>query len=173
MITMILATCENGAIGKGDGLPWSFLPDDMKRFKELTVDKTVLMGRKTWETIPEKFRPLPKRTNLVASQDPAFHPDGVTVVRDVRELLAEYQEDDRELMVMGGAQLYKLAHPYARYMHITYIYGRFKGDTHYTPCIVGWEFLKQKNHPMDERHEHAFSFFTLERVHDKQGRRIR
>ena len=115
---------ENRVIGRDGGLPWQ-LPDDLKHFKRLTVDHTVIMGRKTFEEISQ---PLANRRNVVISRNPDFRPQGVTVVPSLAEALA-LGATEREVFVIGGGEIYRQAMPQADRIYLTVIHARVEGDT--------------------------------------------
>ena len=107
-ISIIVAIAENGLIGRDGDLPWR-LSEDLKRFKETTMGKPIIMGRKTWKSIG---RPLPGRPNVVISRDPNYAADGIDVVQSVEQAFARARElGSDEIMVIGGAEIYRLALP--------------------------------------------------------------
>jgi dihydrofolate reductase len=111
--SLIWAQSTSGIIGRAGGIPWQ-LPEDMARFKALTMGHTVVMGRRTWESLPAKFRPLPGRRNIVLTQQSDFKADGATVVRSFEEALTE-----PDTWVVGGEQIYTLAMPRATRCEVT------------------------------------------------------
>ncbi|WP_163506152.1 dihydrofolate reductase [Fodinicola acaciae] len=127
MIGVEWAQSSNGVIGRDGVLPWH-LPEDMAHFRTLTAGATVLMGRRTWESLPPRFRPLPGRRNLVLSRRPQ---DGVETFADLSQALAAASGD---VWVMGGAAVYEAALPYADRIVVTEIQESFDGDT-YAPKI--------------------------------------
>lgn len=159
-IALVAAIAENGVIGRGGGLPWR-LPDDLKFFKKLTVDHTVIMGRKTYE---EVNRPLANRRNVVISRDPAFRPDGVVVVPSLEEALALGATED-EVFVIGGGEIYRLALPYADRLYLTIVHAAVEGDT-YFPAFdkEAWVLDDELFHAADERHAMSFTFRTYVRL---------
>jgi len=155
MITLIAAVAENGCIGKNNALPWR-LPEDMKHFKDLTTGKTVLMGRKTWESLPEKFRPLPNRTNVVVTRQPEYPvPEGVHVHRTIESALAEHA--DQDLFVLGGADIYKQTMDVADRLEITRVKQTVDGDAFF-PEINPVLWKEVRNEPHD-----GLAFVTYER----------
>lgn len=130
-IKMIYAITHNGVIGKDGGLPWR-IPGDLKRFRELTLGHVVLMGRKTWESLP--VRPLTGRVNVVLSRDPAFHPEGALVFKDVQDVLTQFA--DQDIWVIGGGQIYEQLLDVADEHYVTYIDQDIDGDT-YGPELRG------------------------------------
>ncbi|AXB43344.1 dihydrofolate reductase [Amycolatopsis albispora] len=123
MIGLVWAQAANGVIGRDGTLPWH-LPEDLKHFRTLTAGATVLMGRRTWESLPPRFRPLPGRRNLVLSRTPQ---EGVETFADLPAALAAVSGD---AWVIGGAAVYRAALPYADRIVVTEIRESFDGDTH-------------------------------------------
>lgn len=115
MITLIWAQDKNRAIGANGTIPWR-LPEDMKHFKEVTLHSTVIMGRKTWESLPVKHRPLTERKNVVISRNPEYDATGATVYSSVESAL---QANNQEIMVIGGGEIYAAALPYADRVIVT------------------------------------------------------
>lgn len=126
MISLIAAVARNGVIGKEGRLLWH-LPEDMKYFRETTRGKPVVMGRKTWESLPDAFRPLPGRQNIVLSRNPAYQAPGATLAVSLDEALQHASLAD-EIFVIGGAELYRLALPRAGRLYLTEIDADFEGD---------------------------------------------
>lgn len=158
-LVLVVARARNGVIGRDNGLPWH-LPDDLRHFKALTVGKPILMGRRTFESIG---RPLPGRLNIVLTRDPAFRPDGVTVAHDLDAALAA-AGDAPELMVIGGADLYRQLLPRAARIELTEVDGDVPGDTRLDAFpAADWVETSRTAHAADARHAWAFSFVTLER----------
>lgn len=114
-VGLIWAQSSSGVIGRGGGIPWQ-LPEDLVRFKELTMGHTVVMGRLTWESLPAKVRPLPGRRNVVVTRQPDFTADGATVVASLDDALT-----DPDTWVVGGEQIYTLAMPWASRCEVTEI----------------------------------------------------
>lgn len=159
-MSLVAAMAENRVIGRGGGLPWR-LPDDLRHFKKLTVDHTVIMGRKTFEEIK---RPLDNRRNVVISRNPGFRPRGVTVVPTLREALA-LGATEEEVFVIGGGEIYRLALPVADRLHLTVVHAAVEGDTTFPAFEEGdWVLVQEEYHPVDQRHEHAFTIRQYDRV---------
>jgi dihydrofolate reductase len=158
-ISLVVAMDENGVIGRDGELPWR-LPEDLKHFRRLTLGKTVLMGRKTWDSLG---KPLDGRRNWVLSRDPAFHPAGAEVFHSFKDALAAHQ--DGELAVIGGAEIFRQALPLANVVHLTRVHARVDGDTRF-PDWAPADFRQtaRVDHPADARHAHAYSFITLQRA---------
>src|ERR1043166_3052111 len=158
MITLVVGLDENRLIGVRGGLPWR-LPNDLKRFKALTLGKIVLMGRKTWASLG---RPLPQRENWVLTRDDAFQAEGARRFRDLAE--AVDAAGARELMVIGGAEVYRKALPLAQRIELTQVHAKVEGDTWFPELDQAqWRETFREDHPADERHAHAYSFVTLDR----------
>ncbi|MBP5408017.1 MAG: dihydrofolate reductase, partial [Bacilli bacterium] len=124
MISMIFAMDKNNLIGKGNSLPWHYSLD-LKYFKETTLNHTVIMGENTFYSLG---KPLPNRKNVVATLNPDFKADGVTVIHDLIKFLKENIDTEEELFVIGGAQIYKLSMLYAKRLYITHIDRAHEGD---------------------------------------------
>jgi dihydrofolate reductase len=158
-VTLVAAVAENGVIGSGNRMPWH-LPADLKRFKALTMGKPVLMGRKTFEAIG---KPLPGRRNLVLTRAAELRVSGIEVVHGVEQALGTCAEAD-ELMVIGGAEVYRLFLPLARRMHLTRVHAAVVGDTRFPNCDWNeWRKVERSTHPRDERNPYAMTFLVLER----------
>jgi len=159
-VTLIAALADNGVIGRKGALPWH-LPDDLKRFKSLTLGKPVLMGRRTFESIG---RPLPERRNLVLSRRPLGPTAGVEFVTSLDAAYA-LARDAPELCVIGGAALFAQALSAAARLQLTWVHGEIAGDV-YFPLrdFTGWRELERTEHAQDARHAYAMSFVTLERA---------
>jgi dihydrofolate reductase len=159
LISLIVAMAQNGVIGRDNALPWR-LPEDLKRFKEFTLGKPILMGRRTFEAIG---RPLPRRANLVLTRDRDWRSPGVIPVHSVEEALLQTRTCD-ELVVIGGAEIYRLLLPLARRIYLTHVHADIPGDT-YFPAFdpAQWDDVELHTQPADERHAHPITFVTLER----------
>lgn len=126
-ISFVVARARNGVIGADNRIPWR-IQEDMKRFKAITMGKPVIMGRKTWESLPRK--PLPGRTNIVLTRDFAFAPDGARVAHSRDDALVEARaENPEEIMIIGGAEIYRDFLPHATRIHLTEIDADIEGDT--------------------------------------------
>ena len=160
VVSLIVAMAENGVIGREGSLPWH-LGEDLKRFKATTMGKPILMGRKTYESIG---RALPGRMNIVLTRDEKWSAPGVVAVRSVAEALALAGEA-AELMVIGGAQVYRSMLPRARRIYLTQLHAQIEGDT-YFPAFdrSQWREVERDAHPADENNTHPVSFVRLERA---------
>ena len=160
-IAFVVAFDRNKVIGKGGALPWK-LPDDMKHVRELTIGKPLIMGRRTYDSIG---RPLPQRTNIVLTRDPSFHPDGVRVARTPDEAL-KIAGDAPEVIVFGGADVFRQFLPMAERIYLTQVDADVGGDTFFDFGGTNWRVLENTAHPADERHAYPFNFITLERIRE-------
>jgi len=159
IISLIAAMGEDRVIGIDNRLPWR-LPADMKHFRALTLGKPVLMGRKTFDSIG---KPLPGRTNIVVSQDPAFQPQGVRVARTLAEALAA-GVDAAEIMVIGGASFYAQLLPQAQRLYLTQIHHPFSGDAFFPAWDHHeWHEIAREDHDADQDNVYSYSFITLSR----------
>jgi dihydrofolate reductase len=166
-VSILVAVAENGVIGRGGKLPWH-LGDDLKRFKQLTLGHTIVMGRKTWESIG---RPLPGRRSIVISRQPDYSAEGATVVAGLDDALkvAEAVGDD-EVFVIGGAEIYRLAIPRMDRFCVTLVNATIEGDTVF-PDFESL-FMKiadsrdwvstQSDHDADVNNQYPFTFVTFQ-----------
>jgi dihydrofolate reductase len=162
MISLIVAMDQNRLIGVNNGLPWR-LPDDMRWFVEKTMGKSVIMGRKTYDSIPAKFKPLHGRHNIIVTRNPRFQAEGCTVVHSLSAALAA-AGDAPEVVIGGGAQIYVEALPRAQCLYLTMVEGRFAGDTYFPPFDpVTWREIYRQTHEADSRHTHRFTWLVLVR----------
>lgn len=153
-IALVAALDRNRAIGRAGEMPWH-LPDDLKRFKALTLGKPVLMGRKTALAIG---RPLPGRSNLVLTRAESAPFDGQTVVRSLDDALAH--ADGAELMVIGGGEIYAVAMPRATRMRLTEVDATTPDADTFFPWFDprDWREVARAHHPIDAKHAFAFDF---------------
>lgn len=158
-LTIIAALAENDVIGRGGTLPWH-LPDDLRRFKSLTMGRPILMGRRTFESIG---RPLPGRRNLVLTHGSQPLPKGVHGVGSLALALEECAKDP-ELCVIGGAEVYRQALPQADRLELTRVHATFDGDVAFPDYHPErWREVSRIEHAADDRHACAMTFLTLER----------
>ena len=135
-LVIVVARARNGVIGIENRLPWH-LPEDLKHFKALTTGNAVIMGRKTWESLPPKFRPLPERLNIVVTRDRGYVADGATVAHSLPEAVAA--AGDRRAFVIGGAEIYAQALPLATRLEITEVDADIAGDAFFpAPDAAAW-----------------------------------
>lgn len=160
IVTAVVAIAENRAIGKNNELLWH-LPKDLKHFKEITKGHTIIMGRKTFDSIG---KPLPHRRNIVITRRKDLEIEGAEVVGSVDEALAGCTADD-EVFIVGGAEIYKLAMPKMDRIYLTTVHASYDADV-YFPEIdhTIWKEVATEKHDPDEKHAVAFTFSTLERI---------
>ncbi len=159
-LTLLAAVARNGIIGRENGLPWR-LPDDLRRFRTLTLGKTVVMGRKTYESLPGS---LPGRHSIVVSRDQGFAaaPHDIEVARSLEEALARARST--EIFIIGGASLYRQTLDRADRLYLTQIDADIEGDSSFPAYDPqDWELVADEPHMADDRHAHAFRFLKLER----------
>ena len=154
ILTLLAAVARNGVIGIDNRLPWH-LPADLKHFKALTLGHTVIMGRKTWESLPAKFRPLPGRRNIVVTRDSNYHAEGAVVALSLPAAIAA--AGSGEAFVIGGAELYAAALPLADRLQLTEIDAAFEGDTWF-PSIDphDWRETARETHRDEAGFDYAF-----------------
>lgn len=153
-VTLVVGVAENGVIGRDGGMPWR-LSSDLRRFKATTMGKPVVMGRKTWESLPK--RPLPGRHNVVVTRDPAYRAEGATVAGSLDEALAIARgEGAEEACVIGGGEIYAAALPLADTLDVTHVLADIDGDTLF-PAIDSalWRAVSSEDHPAGEKDSHA------------------
>ena len=160
-ISIVVAVARNGAIGYQNKLLYR-LKADMKRFKALTTGHTVLMGRRTFESLPKGA--LPNRRNIVLTRSRRKF-EGTEVYPSLQEALT-HCADDEHVFIIGGAQIYQAALPLAHTLHLTEIHAHFAdADTFFPPLERGeWVEVERECHPADERHAHPYDFITLKRT---------
>ena len=158
-LSIIAALAENRVIGRDNQLPWR-LPADLAHFKRLTMGKPIIMGRRTWESLPGL---LPHRTHLVVTRDGEYRADGAHVVHSIKDAI-EFAGDAPELMVVGGARLYAQTIPLATCMYLTYVHEHIDGDARFPDYEEGeWVEVSRERHGADDRNPHAYSFVELRR----------
>lgn len=157
-ISLIAAVARNGVIGTDNALPWR-LPEDLRRFKALTLGHPVIMGRKTWESIG---RPLPGRRNIIVTRNDSFAAEGCETAGSVEAAIAACAGTTDEVFVIGGAQIYAQALPLAQRLHLTEIQADFPGDAHFPAFDRGfWRESARESHRTDEGLE--FDFVVYDR----------
>ncbi|MFT5710717.1 MAG: dihydrofolate reductase [Halioglobus sp.] len=165
-LSVIVAVAENGVVGKNNALPWQ-IPADLQYFKRTTLGKPIVMGRKTFESIG---RPLPGRTNIVISSNPAYAAEGVSVVSSLSDALALARkvaliDGSDELMVIGGAAIYESAVPLADRLYVTEIHASVAGDAYLSPLDWdNWVECSREWHAAIEPNTYDFSFVVYDRT---------
>ena len=159
-LSLIAAIGKNRELGKDGQLLWH-LPDDMRRFKELTVGHPVIMGRKTWKSLPERFRPLPGRTNIVVTRQVGYEARGATVAGSLEgaRAVAAHAPGFDEIFVIGGGELYAAALPYANRLYLTLVDDEADADTFFPPYEQDFKIISDEVGTGDPPHR----FLTLER----------
>ena len=156
MIIMIAAAAENNALGKNNDLVWH-LPDDFKRFKELTSGHHIIMGRKTFESFPKL---LPNRTHIIITRQKKYQPEHCIVVDSIEKAL-EFVPEDENAFIIGGGEIYKQSLEYADVIELTRVHGLFEADTYFPEINPDhWELIEEEYHPKDEKHLIDFTYQT-------------
>lgn len=161
-VSLIVAMDRNRGIGRDNDLMWH-LPNDMRFFKETTENQIVVMGRKNYDSIPEKYRPLPNRENVILTKNTAFEASNCSVFNSLHAALSAYESDkNRKLFIIGGGQIYKLALDanILEEMFITHIDGDYEADTFFPDFNESdWNKELLMSQSIDERHQHDFKVF--------------
>ena len=157
---LIYARAANGVIGRDGGLPWH-LPEDLAHFKAVTLGAPVIMGRKTWDSLPPKFRPLPGRRNIVVTRQADWHAPGAEVARSFESAIALCKDADRA-WVIGGAQLYAQAVALARVAEVTEIEQDVDGDAFAPTLGPAWHEVARERHRSSKGL--PFSFVTYQQT---------
>lgn len=163
-IRLIAAIGKKYELGKDNQLLWS-LPDDLQYFREKTVHKPIIMGRKTFESIG---RPLPKRTNIVVTRNHEYSAPGVTIVHSLNAAISTAQKQNPdEICIIGGAQIYALGLTHATHLSLTHVEGEFVDADTFFPHIEweNWKEISRVDHARDEEHDFSFSIVEYERKH--------
>jgi len=160
VISLIVAMARNGVIGRDNRLPWR-LPADLAHFKAVTMGKPMVMGRKTWESLPGL---LPGRRHIVVTRDPDYRADDCTLVHSLEQAIAA-AGDVPEVMIVGGGTIYKEMLPRADRLYLTLVDVAVEGDARFPRIDFSeWRECARESHPADERNAHAYTFVELERV---------
>ena len=159
-ISIVVAMAANRVIGRDNQLPWH-LPADLQHFKQTTMGKPILMGRKTWESIG---RPLPGRTNIVITRDENYEAPGCVVVHSIEAALQAAAKQD-EVMIIGGAEFYRQLLPRTNRIYLTRINEDFEGDILFPELISSeWQEVERVDCDADDKNPHSYSFIRLDRV---------
>lgn len=160
VISLVAAAADNNVIGKNNTLPWR-MPADMKFFMNLTMGHTVVMGRKTYESMG---RPLPKRKNVVITRNKDFKAEGCIVVSSLQEM-KELCKEDGEVFIIGGAEIYKLSMKLADKIYLTRIHGDFEGDAHFPEIHADiWAETSKTGYLADEKNPYPYTFLVYSRI---------
>lgn len=159
-VTLIVAASTNNAIGKDNKMLWH-LPEDFKYFKRNTIEHSIIMGRKTFDSIG---RALPERRNIVLSRDQDWSADEVDVANSLDEVFS-YCRDEREVFIIGGANLYKQTMPLANKILLTRVHAEIPGDAFFPELsTTEWKLVSQESHSKDDKHAYDYSFEVWERI---------
>jgi len=161
IISIIAAMGNDRVIGINNQLPWK-LPADMKFFRSTTMGKPIIMGRKTYESIG---KPLPGRTNIIITRDLDFHAEGCIVAHSIEEALKQTGAT-KEVMIIGGASLYKQVLPLAQRFYLTRVHADFEGDSYFPEFNPQeWSLIERTDHEADERNAYDYSFLVMDKNH--------
>ncbi|MDG1849677.1 MAG: dihydrofolate reductase [Flavobacteriales bacterium] len=166
-VSLIIAVSENQVIGKNNDLVWH-LPEDMKFFKKTTEAHFVIMGRKNFESIPHKYRPLPNRTNVIVTRQSSYEAEGCVVVRSIIEAIEKAKEaGDTEPFIIGGGEIYRhaLENDLIDRVYLTRVHENFDGDTFFPKLGTEWKLISSKKKHADDKH---FCDFTYE-IYEKEA----
>lgn len=158
-ISIIVAAAQNNAIGKDNQLLWH-LPNDLRFFKQTTLDRSLIMGRKTFESLG---KPLPRRRNIVVTRQPEYRAAGAEVVHSLDDALALCAGDE-EIFIAGGAEIYKLALPVVDRIYLTRVDTDIQGDAYFVEIDEReWQLVSSEQHPADDRHAFGYTFMVYDR----------
>ena len=163
-ISLIVAVAENNVIGKNNSLIWH-LPADMKFFKEKTTGHCVITGRKNYESIPEKYRPLPNRTNIIITHQKNYTAPGAVVVGSIKDAIEKAEQTgDKEIFIIGGAEIFKQTLHLADKIYYTKIYHAFEGDTFFPPLNDSeWKEISRTERAPDEKNKYRYAFIEFQK----------
>jgi dihydrofolate reductase len=166
MISLIVAVSEGNVIGKDNKLIWH-LPADMKFFKEKTTGHCIITGRKNYESIPEKFRPLPNRTNIVITRQSDYNAPGTIIVNSVDAALEKAkQTNDEEIFIIGGAEIFRQSLHLADRIYLTKIYHHFEGDVFFPELNNSeWKETHRFKGPVDDKNKYPHDYIILDKIH--------
>jgi dihydrofolate reductase len=161
MVTIMAAVAANNALGKDNQLIW-YLPEDLKRFKKTTLNHAVIMGRKTFESLG---KPLPNRTNIIITRDKNYKVEGCDVVNSLKAALKAALKVDENPYILGGAEIYKQAMPFADKLDITFVHHKFEADVFFPEIDKTiWKETWREDFKADENNKYDYSFVTFERI---------
>jgi dihydrofolate reductase len=165
MISLIVAVADKNVIGKDNALIWH-LPADMKFFKEKTTGHCIITGRKNYESIPEKFRPLPNRTNIVITRQPDYKAPGAVIVGSIEDAIEKAKKTgDQEIFIIGGAEIFKQSLRYADRIYLTIIHHFFEGDVFFPEINKAeWREVSRIRGPLDEKNKYAHDYIILDKI---------
>jgi dihydrofolate reductase len=161
MISIIVAIAENMAIGKNNDLLWH-IPADLKRFKQITSGHPVIMGKKTWESLPR--RPLPNRRNIVITDNPGEQIEGCEMAYSIEEAIARCNPEE-ENFIIGGASVYRQFLPYAHRLYLTFVHKPFEADVFFPDIdFTQWKRISKEDFPPDDFNDFNYSNETFDRI---------
>lgn len=160
MVILVAAASENDALGNNNELIWH-LPDDFRRFKQITSGHSIIMGRKTFESFPS---PLPNRTHIVITRQKDYHPEGCIVVHSLEDAFKEVPEGE-DSYVIGGGEIFEMSMADADKIELTRIHANFDNADAFFPKIDDskWNLIGAEEHPIDDRHNYGFTYLTYVR----------
>jgi dihydrofolate reductase len=160
ILSIIAAIGKNNELGKDNTLLWH-MPADMKHFKETTSGHPVIMGRKTFESIG---KPLPNRENFVITRDLTYMRDSVNVYHSLEEVLNLFKDKNEEVFIIGGAEIYKQAMPFANKLYLTKVDSEAEADAFFPALGPEWQENSREEHPADEKNPHTYTFLVYEKI---------
>ncbi len=165
-IKLIVAASENNVIGKENDLPWH-LPDDMLFFKQKTLDSVVIMGRNNYLSIPQKYRPLPNRFNIILTNKSSFLAKDCLVLNSLEKAIETGTKMKKDVFVIGGGQLYHYAlqNNLIDIIYLTRVHSIINGDTYFPKIDKNkWDLISEEFHSKDEKHKYDFTFMKFEKI---------
>ncbi len=142
MVSLIVAKSKNNIIGDKGKIPWH-IPNDLKRFKKITTGNVVIMGRKTFESLPKEYRPLPNRVNIILSKDKSYKVSCCMVFNSLKKAIRK-AGIDKEVFIIGGGEIYKESLKYVDKIYLTEVDGDFEGDTYFPSLNKNWEEVNRE-----------------------------
>ena len=165
-IKLIVAVSENNVIGVKNDLPWH-LPDDMDFFKKKTLHSSVIMGKNNFLSIPEKFRPLKNRINIILTKDPLFDAKNCIISNNLESAIELAKNKKQDIFIIGGGMVYQYAleKELVDIIYLTRIHATIQGDTFFPKLdMKKWKIIEKNRHSKDDKHEYDFTFFTLKKT---------
>ena len=166
-ITLIVAVAENNVIGKNNALIWH-LPKDMQYFKKITEGHHIITGRKNYISIPEKFRPLQNRTNIILTHQKDFKEDNCIILHTLEDAISfAKNNNEKELFIIGGGQIYREAieKNVVDKMYITHVHQAFEGDIYFPEIdTTQWKIVGSEKYEKDEKHKYSFTFVEYQKI---------
>ena len=169
IVSMIAAAGKNLVIGNGNDIPWH-LPDDFAFFKKVTKGHHVIMGRKSWESLPPRFRPLPDRPNVVITRQQTYQAAGALVVSTLGKALeVARSNEETEAFIIGGGAIYRLGLDSTDIIYLTEIDNHFEGQVTFPKISLDqWKEVSRVHHLKDEHHQHAFDFVVYKKKYSTE-----